>query len=131
MLTLLGEHGLKVWAKLIPSCTTQTTHGVTQFIEQLEQHLYEQTLIDKAYSVLVPRKLEVQKIRSVLELPTFAINYVTKTSFRCNGKLTKHKRQNIELELSACSLNVERMVENRRGPAGHDVKVINVDHIGS
>jgi hypothetical protein len=51
--TSKGEHGLKIWAKL-PSRTTQLSHGAEVFITNLASRLYEQMLITKAYSVLVP-----------------------------------------------------------------------------
>jgi hypothetical protein len=94
--TSKGEHGLKLWAKL-PSRTTQTSHGADKFIEQLANRLYEQTLIDKAHSILVPKLSCASRTRKVLELPTFAITTATKNSFRVNWKLQEHKVQNIEL----------------------------------
>jgi hypothetical protein len=95
--TSKGEHGLKIWAKL-PSRTTQTSHGANKFIEQLANRLYEQTLLDKAYSVLVPHCKKQSKGRTLLELPTFAIQTALKTSFRINGHMKKHKNQNIDLD---------------------------------
>jgi hypothetical protein len=114
--TSKGEHGLKIWAKL-PSRTTQTTHGANKFIEQLGYRLYEQTLIDKAYSVLVPNQGNKPSTRSELELPTFAINFQTKTSFRINGKFKKHKNQNIELgnDLIEWFCGPQNKVANRKG----------------
>jgi hypothetical protein len=96
--TSKGEHGLKIWAKL-PSRTTQTSHGANKFIEQLANRLYEQTLLDKAYSVLVPHHKKQSKGRALLELPTFAIQTALKSSFRIDGHMKKHKNQNIDLDL--------------------------------
>ena len=96
--TSKGEHGLQLWAKL-PSRTTQTTHGANKFIEQLATRLYEQTLIDKAYSVVVPLSSSLpQRKRCVLEVPNFAIDTLRKSSFRINSAFKRHKFQNIELD---------------------------------
>jgi hypothetical protein len=78
--TSKGEHGLKIWAKL-PSRTTQVSHGANKFIEQLASRLYEQMLISKAHTVLVPSKIKTPKKRSMLELPTFGIRRKTGISF--------------------------------------------------
>jgi hypothetical protein len=94
--TSKGEHSLKIWAKL-PSRTTSTSHGANKFIEQLGTRLYEQTLLDKAYSVLVPISKKKPKGRALLEVPTFAILTQSKRSFRIDGHKRKHKNQNIEL----------------------------------
>jgi hypothetical protein len=94
--TSKGEHGLKLWAKL-PSRTAQTSHGASAFIAQLSSRLYEQTLVNKAHSVLVPRKLIKPKARSVLEMPTFALSRKKKQSWRVDSSLKPHKKQNIEL----------------------------------
>jgi hypothetical protein len=95
--TSKGEHGLKVWAKL-PSRTTQLSQGANKFIEMLASRLYEQMLINKAHSVLVPKKLKPQKARKVLELPNFAIRLISGRSYRVNSKLKKHRKQNMELD---------------------------------
>jgi hypothetical protein len=95
--TSKGEHGLKIWAKL-PSRTTQLSHGANTFIEQLASRLYEQMLINKAHTVLVPTKRKEKKQRNMLELPTFAIRRREGISYRVNGSLKKHRKQNIELD---------------------------------
>jgi hypothetical protein len=95
--TSKGEHGLKIWAKL-PSRTTQLSHGPEVFITHLASRLYEQMLINKAHSVLVPTRRKEKKPRKILELPTFAILRKKGKSFRVNGQLKKHRKQNIELD---------------------------------
>jgi hypothetical protein len=95
--TSKGEHGLKIWAKL-PSRTTQLSHGAEVFITHLASRLYEQMLVNKAYSVLVPTRRPEKKPRNMLELPTFGIRRNKGDSFRVNGLLKKHRKQNIELD---------------------------------
>jgi hypothetical protein len=95
--TSKGEHGLKIWAKL-PSRTTQLSHGAQLFITQLASQLYEQMLINKAFSVLVPMRKKEKKTRNMLELPNFAIRRKTGVSYRVTGQLKKHRKQNIELD---------------------------------
>jgi hypothetical protein len=95
--TSKGEHGLKIWAKL-PSRTTQLSHGAEVFITNLASRLYEQMLINKAYSILVPTRRPKKKPRNKLELPNFAIVLKKGRSYRVNSQLKKHKTQNIELD---------------------------------
>jgi hypothetical protein len=63
----------------------------------LASRLYEQMLISKAHSVLVPKKTNHNKPRKKLELPTFTIMRKTGESYRVNSSLKKHRTQNIEL----------------------------------
>jgi hypothetical protein len=81
-----------------PSRTAQTSHGADTFIKQLVSRLYEQMLIDKAYSVLVPTMKDNKKPRRMLEMPNCAIKRSTKNCFWINGRLKKHRHQNIELD---------------------------------
>ena len=96
--TSKGEHGLKVWAKL-PSKTAQVNHGANQFITQISKRLYEQTLLDKATSILVPRYEATVKLRAPLEYAKFVIDRQDGSCFQCNGKLKKHKKQELVLRL--------------------------------
>jgi hypothetical protein len=96
---------------------TNSTHGTNKFIRQLTNQLYEQTLIDKAYSVLLPNQGNKPSPQLVLELPIFAIDFQAKTSFRINGKFRKQKIRTLNWE--TIQLNVffgpQNKVANREG----------------
>jgi hypothetical protein len=89
--TSKDEHGLKIWAKLLRGCTSQTSHDTNKFIKQLANQRYDHTLLDKAYSVLVPDHEKQSTGRALLEWPTFGIQTALKCSFRIDGYMKKCK----------------------------------------
>jgi hypothetical protein len=96
--TSKGEHGLKIWAKL-PSKTAQVNHGANQFIAQISKRLYEQTLLDKACSILIPSVDRPNKIRAPLEVPLFYIDRDARICFHCDRRFKKRKKQELALSL--------------------------------
>ena len=97
--TSKGEHGLKIWAKL-PAKTALATHGADKFIEQLSLRLYEQNLLDKANSLLVPSKIPTKDGRGPLEHPLFVVDRIKEESFQCNGKYKRRKDQNLVMDIT-------------------------------
>jgi hypothetical protein len=63
----------------------------------LSLRLYEQNLLDKAHSLLVPKEIKQPRKRKALEHPLFVLDTVAEESYRCDGNLRKHKIQNVEL----------------------------------